>query len=73
MAIIRPPRRRPQHLLLNEPWFPIDGLLWATLGVPLLHASHRRTWIVSATAACLLLAVVGVLSGLGVIGSFRFG
>ena len=62
-----------QDLLLNEPWFFIEGLLWAALGVALVHPSRRRAWIVSAVIACLVLSVVGVLSGLGVIGSFRFG
>jgi hypothetical protein len=62
-----------QDLLLNEPWFLIEGLLWAALGVAIVRPSRRRTWIVSAVVACLLLSVVGVLSGLGVIGSFRFG
>jgi hypothetical protein len=62
-----------QDLLLNEPWFFIEGLLWAALGVAVIHPSRRRTWKVSAAAACLVLTVVGVLSGLGVIGSFRWG
>jgi energy-converting hydrogenase Eha subunit H len=62
-----------QDLLLNEPWFFIEGLLWATLGVALVHPSRRRPWVATAAIACLLLTIVGVLSGLGVIGSFYFG
>ncbi|HEU4566422.1 MAG TPA: hypothetical protein VFR99_00205 [Marmoricola sp.] len=62
-----------QDLLLNEPWFLIEGLLWVTLGVASIRSSRRRAWITSAAAACLLLTVVGVLSGLEVIGSFRLG
>lgn len=62
-----------QDLLLNEPWFLIEGLLWAALGFALVQPSKRRAWMVSAVTACLLLTVAGVLSGLGIIGSFRFG
>ena len=62
-----------QDLLLNEPWFFVEGLLWAALGVSVVHPSRRRAWVVSAAVAALLLTVVGVLSGLGVIGSFRVG
>ena len=62
-----------QDLLLNEPWFLVEGLLWAALGVALVRPSRRRAWMASAVVACLLLSVVGVLSGLGVIGSLRFG
>ena len=62
-----------QDLLLNEPWFLIEGLLWAALGVALVHSLRRRTWVATAAIACFALSVVGVLSGLGVIGSFRWG
>jgi hypothetical protein len=62
-----------QDLLLNEPWFFIEGLLWAALGVALVQPSSRRIWMLTATIACLLLTVVGVLSGLGIIGSFHVG
>jgi hypothetical protein len=62
-----------QDLLLNEPWFFIEGLLWAALGIALVRPSRRRAWMTSAVVACLLLSVVGVLSGLGVIGSVRVG
>ena len=62
-----------QDLLLNEPWFLVEGLLWIALGVASIRTSRRRPWLGSATGAFLLLTVVGVLSGLDVIGSFRIG
>ena len=62
-----------QDLLLNEPWFFIEGLLWAALGIALVQPSRRGVWISSAVIACVMLSVVGVLSGLGVIGAFRVG
>jgi hypothetical protein len=62
-----------QDLFLNEPWFLVEGLLWVTLGVTCTRSSHRGAWLVTASGACLLLTVVGVLSGLDVIGSFRIG
>lgn len=62
-----------QDLFLNEPWFFVEGLLWGILAVGLVPASRRRPWIFSAVASCLLLTVVGILSGLGVIGSFHLG
>jgi hypothetical protein len=62
-----------QDLLLNEPWFLLVGLLWASLALTFVHPAKRRTWVVSAVVACLLLSVVGVLSGVGEIGSVRAG
>jgi hypothetical protein len=62
-----------QDLLLNEPWFFIEGLLWAALGLAIVRPSRRRIWMLTAAIACLLLTVVGVLSGLDIIGSFHFG
>jgi hypothetical protein len=38
-----------------------------------IQPSRRRPWLMSAAGACLLLTVVGVLSGLDVIGSLRIG
>jgi hypothetical protein len=60
-------------LLFNEPWFFVEGVLWAVLGVATLRAPNRRAWIASALATCTILTVIGVLSGIGVIGSFRVG
>ena len=62
-----------QDLLLNEPWFFIEGLLWTALGIAIVQPSRRRAWISSAVIACVMLSIVGVLSGLGVIGAFRVG
>ena len=62
-----------QDLLLNEPWFLGEGLLWVALGVTSVQSSRRQPWLASAALACLLLTVLGVLSGLGAIGSFRIG
>ena len=62
-----------QDLLLSEPWFLVEGLLWADLGVAVIDPSKRRMWILTAATLCLLLTAVGILSGLGVIGSFHFG
>jgi hypothetical protein len=62
-----------QDLLLNEPWFLIEGLLWAALGVTIVQPSRRRAWITTAAIGCILLTVAGVLSGVGIIGSFRVG
>lgn len=62
-----------QDLLVNEPWFLVEGLLWASLGIGLVRAPGRRAWVLSASVACLLLTIVGVLSGLGVIGTIHLG
>jgi hypothetical protein len=62
-----------QDVFLNEPWFFVEGLLWGALALTFVTASRRRPWIVSAIVGCLLLTVVGILSGIGVIGSFHIG
>jgi hypothetical protein len=62
-----------QDLLLNEPWFLVEGLLWGALGLAYVEASRRRGWLASAVVVCLLLTVVGILSGLDIIGSFHLG
>jgi hypothetical protein len=62
-----------QDILLNEPWFLVEGLLWVALGLACTRSSRRRAWLATASSACLLLTVAGVLSGLDVIGSFRLG
>jgi hypothetical protein len=62
-----------QDAFLNEPWFFVEGLLWGAFALTLVPASRRRPWIVSAIVSCLLLTVVGILSGIGVIGSFHIG
>ena len=62
-----------QDLFFNEPWFLAVGLLWGALALTFVRPSRRRTWVVSAVLACLALTVVGVLSGVGAIGSARVG
>ncbi len=62
-----------QDLLLNEPWFLVEGVLWAALGLSVVGVRRRSAWLWSALAACLLLSVVGVLSGLGVVPTFHLG
>jgi hypothetical protein len=59
-----------QDLLLNEPWFFVAGLLWAALGSVSVRAVRRRRWAVSAVVGCVLLTIIGILSGLDVLGSF---
>jgi len=61
-----------QDLFLNEPWFFIQGLLWAAVALHVVRRSRRRVWLVSACAATAALTVVGILSGLDEIGSFTF-
>ena len=64
-----------QDLLFNEPWFFIEGLLWASVAWNGgLRASPRRhRWIWSAVAATVASTVVGLLSAFGVIGRFIVG
>jgi hypothetical protein len=62
-----------QDLLFNEPWFFVEGCRWAALVLSLVGLGSRRRWWLSAVAACLALTAIGLLSGLGVIGSFRLG
>lgn len=62
-----------QDLLLNEPWFFVEGVLWAALGLAYTCRARRRAWLVSATVTTLLLSAVGILSGLGVIDTFSVG
>src|ERR687898_1420374 len=63
-----------QDLLLNEPWFLVEGLLWGTLGwLMLASARSRRLWVASGLVATVILTVIGVLSTLGIIGRFIVG
>jgi hypothetical protein len=58
-----------QDLLLNEPWFLVQGLLWAALTLPLVRRSRRRGWLVSSGLATAVLTTLGILSGLDEVGS----
>lgn len=58
-----------QALLFNEPWFLIEGLLWARIAwVGALRVSPRRWWWMgSAVAATAASTALGLLSAFGVI------
>jgi hypothetical protein len=62
-----------QDLLFNEPWFFIEGCLWALFALTALQPSSRQRWRRSAVVACAFAAAVGLLSGLGAIPTFRTG
>ena len=63
-----------QDLLLNEPWFLVEGLLWDTLGwFGLASVRSRRIWVGSGLVATVALTVIGVLSTVGIIGRFIVG
>lgn len=59
-----------QDLLLNEPWFLIEGLLWGAIAWTggLSRSPRRNVWIISALVAIVALTIVGLLSAFGVIG-----
>jgi len=58
-----------QDLFFNEPWFLVEGLLWAAIAwFGALRASHRRGWwIGSALGATMLMTALGLLTSFGVI------
>ena len=64
-----------QALVFNEPWFLIEGLLWAAIAWEgaLSVSPRRRWWLVSAIAAILTSTAIGLLSALGVIGKLIIG
>jgi hypothetical protein len=64
-----------QALFFNEPWFLIEGLLWAAIAWEgaLKVSPRRRWWLVSAIAAILASTAVGLLSAFGVIGTLIIG
>ncbi len=64
-----------QDLFFNEPWFFVEGLLWAAIAWTgaLKWSPFRRWWIGSALAAITVLTVVGLLSAFGLIGTFIVG
>ena len=63
-----------QDLLLNEPWFLVEGLLWGALGwFRFESVRSRRLWVASGVVATVALTVIGVLSTVGVIGRFIVG
>lgn len=62
-----------QDLLFNEPWFFIEGCLWARFALTALRPPSRAPWRHSVVVACAFAAAVGVLSGLGAIPTFVTG
>jgi hypothetical protein len=62
-----------QDLSFNEPWFFVEGCLWALFALTALAPSSRQRWLRSAVVACVLATAVGLLSGLGAIPTFRAG
>lgn len=64
-----------QALFFNEPWFLIEGILWAVIAwAGALRASRRRRWwLGSAIAAVVVSVIAGVLSAFGVIGRLIIG
>lgn len=51
-----------QDVLLNEPWFFIEGCLWGLFALTALAPSVRRRWLHSAAVACAGASIVGVLA-----------
>jgi hypothetical protein len=62
-----------QDLLINEPWFLINGLLWGALALAVIPATRVRWWLTSAVLVCAALSLYGVLRGLDVIGPTPLG
>jgi hypothetical protein len=56
-----------RDVLLNEPWFFIEGCLWGLFALTALAPSMRRRWLHSAGLACAVASIFGVLSGLGAV------
>jgi hypothetical protein len=64
-----------QALFFNEPWFLVEGLLWALIawGGALRGSPRRLWWVGSAVAATAVSTAIGLLSALGVIGQVIVG
>ena len=64
-----------QALFFNEPWFLIEGLLWATIAWAgaLSNSPWRVWWVASALVATVVLTTFGLLSAFGVIGKWIVG
>jgi hypothetical protein len=64
-----------QALVFNEPWFLIEGLLWAAIAWAgaLRISPRRRWWIGSALAATAASTIIGLLSAFGAIGKIIVG
>lgn len=64
-----------QALLFNEPWFLIQGLLWAAIAWngAVRDSPRRSWWIGSAIAAVVASTIAGMLSTFGIIGRVIIG
>jgi hypothetical protein len=62
-----------QDAVFNEPWFLVEGCLWGAFALIGLQPSSRRPWLRSAVIVGVLAYAFGVLTGLGVAPSFRYG
>jgi hypothetical protein len=62
-----------QDALFNEPWFFVEGCLWGALALSAVQPSSRRPWLGSAVAVGTLGYAFGVVTGLGVAPSLRYG
>ncbi|HET9948930.1 MAG TPA: DUF3995 domain-containing protein [Longimicrobiales bacterium] len=58
-----------QALFFNEPWFLVQGLLWAAIAWhgSLWSSPRRRRWLGSAAAATLVATATGIATAYGVI------
>jgi hypothetical protein len=55
-----------QDIVFNEPWFAIEGVLFALLALIHLNRRHRIVWLVSAGVGVLALVSLGMLTVVGV-------
>jgi hypothetical protein len=64
-----------QDLFFNEPWFVVEGLLWAAVAWSgaLRTSPRRHWWIASVGAATIAATTVGLLSAFGIVGRFIVG
>lgn len=58
-----------QDIAFNEPWFLLEGGLFAALAWLNLTHAGRRTWLVTAAIATAVLTAFGLLSTFGIIGT----
>lgn len=68
-AMLRLDRRAAafQDIFLNEPWFLLEGLLFAALALVSVRGRAASWWLVTAIAATVILIPLGVLTALGVL------
>jgi hypothetical protein len=57
-----------QDIFFNEPWFLVEGILFAVLASMHLRGRARILWLTSAGAAVAVLVVFGLLVASGVLG-----